>query len=294
MPAYPKVAVAGATGNLGPSVVRELVNAGIQVTTISRSGKTDGLPSDVKTVKVDYGSQDSLVSALQGHDAVVSLLPKHDQQDVLIDAAIAAGVKRFLPSEFGSNIAGNSATASLPVFAGKAKTQKYLESKKDQISYTYVVNGLFLDWGLGLGLNINLKGPTNLYDGGNVKFSTTLLSDVGKAVVGILKHPDETKDRAVYVQSASVTQNELLEIAKKVKPGYQPETNHVDVKQLEEGAYEKLRKGEDVGTAYFHFIVASVFRPEFGSDWSAKNDNELLGIKELSQKELEEVVAKYA
>lgn len=97
MAAYNKVAVAGATGNLGPSVVQELVKAGFEVTTISKSGKTDGLPSAVKTIKVDYSSQESLTSAFKGQDAVISLLPDHGAQDGLIDAAIAAGVKRFIP-----------------------------------------------------------------------------------------------------------------------------------------------------------------------------------------------------
>ena len=97
MAPYTKVVVAGATGNLGPSVVKELVDAGFQVTTLSQSGKTEGLPSNVKTIKVDYSSQDSLTEVFKSQDAVVSLLPDHGTQNGLIDAAIAAGVKRFIP-----------------------------------------------------------------------------------------------------------------------------------------------------------------------------------------------------
>lgn len=174
------------------------------------------------------------------------------------------------------------------------KTQGYLHEHQSQISYTYVVNGLFLDWGMGIGFNVNLRGPTQIYGDGNIKHSTTLLSDVGKAVVGILRHPEETKNRTVYVQSACVTQNELLEIAKKVKPDFKPETNTIGLEELEKGAYEKLGKGEDVMGAMIDFIKVSIFNPECGSNWSATKDNALLDIKELSQEELEAVVAKYA
>lgn len=199
----------------------------------------------------------------------------------------------FGRSEFGSNISGNTKTAQLPVFAGKVKTQTYLREHQPQISHTYVVNGIFLDWGMSVGFNVNLKGATQIYGDGNVKHSTTLLSDVGKTVVSILRHPEETKNRTVYVQSACVTQNELLEIARKVKPGFKPETKSSALEDLEKGAYEKLQKGDDVMGAMIDFIKVSVFNPECGSNWSAKNDNELLGIKELSQEELEAVVAKY-
>lgn len=78
--AYHKVAIAGATGNVGPAIVKGLVDGGFAVTALSRSGKTDGLPSSVKTVRVNYDSQDSLVQALKGHDAFISAIPKHGKQ----------------------------------------------------------------------------------------------------------------------------------------------------------------------------------------------------------------------
>lgn len=68
------VAVAGAAGNLGPSVIEALLATGFVVTVLSRSSERDAaLPSAVKTVRADYNLHDNLVSALQGQDAVVSL-----------------------------------------------------------------------------------------------------------------------------------------------------------------------------------------------------------------------------
>jgi uncharacterized protein YbjT (DUF2867 family) len=292
---YQKVAIAGATGNLGPTIVKSLVDAGFEVTILSQSGNTSSLPFSVKTIKVDYSSPDSLVAALKGQDAFVSTIPKHEQQPSLIDAAIAAGVKRFIPSEFGSNIAGNATTAALPVFEGKKITQDYLQKKSNEISYTLINNGLFLDWGIQVGLLLNLKGePTRVFDGGSDKHSFTLLSDVAQAVVGVLKHPKETHNRAVYVQSAALSQNEAIEISQQAKPDVTIERQNASVQELLETSHKQLSQGgEQIGAAMLGFIITSIFgdSKEYGNLWDEKNDNELLGIKEKSTAELKSLIA---
>ena len=293
---YQKIAIAGATGNLGPTIVKGLVNAGFEVTVLSQSGNTSSLPSTVKTVKVDYSSQESLVNALQGQDAFVSNVPNHDQQPALIDAAISAGVKRFIPSEFGSNISGNANTAALPVFKGKKITQDYLQRKTNEISYTVINNGLFLDWGTQVGVLVNLKGePTRVFDGGHDKHSFTLLDDVAQAVVGVLKHPEETRNRAVYVQSAALSQNEAIEIVQKAKPDVKIQRQDASSQELLETAHKQLAQGGDqIGAAMFGFIVVSIFgdSKKYGNLWNDKLDNDLLGVKEKSASELEELFAK--
>ncbi|KJX93660.1 NAD(P)-binding protein [Zymoseptoria brevis] len=245
MSGYHKVAVAGATGNLGPAIVEQLVKANLSVTILSQSGNTSSLPSSVKTVKVDYKSSDSLISALAGQEAVVSLLPDHGSQPALIDAAIAAGVKLFIPSEFGADI-DNAKAAALPLFTGKAITQKYLRERTDQISHTFVRCSLFLDWGLMVGFLAKKSGPTPIFDGGDVKISTTLLSDVGKAVVNSLNNPDATKNRAVYIQSTSISQNEVLRIAKEKNPDFKAEIEHVSTSDL----LAKIEQAKKDGTSF--------------------------------------------
>ncbi|KAI4729064.1 NAD(P)-binding protein [Aureobasidium sp. EXF-10728] len=291
--AYKKIAIAGATGNLGPHIVNELVNQGFEVTVLTASGKTSGLPSAIKVTKVDFSSQNSLISALRGQEAFISAIPKHEEQPALIDAAIAAGVQRFIPSEFGSNIVGNEKVRALPVFAGKVKTQEYLRAKQDQISYTLLVNGLFLDWGIGLGWLVNLKGKTQINDNGNSVHSFTLLNDIGKAVAGILNHPEETKNRGVYVQTAALSQNQALKIAQKVNPEFKAETENVDLAEVEKNAYAELSKENgDIGSAMRGFIKISIFKDGYGNLWDEKNDNELLGVKGLSEAEVGDLIAK--
>lgn len=132
-----------------------------------------------------------------------------------------------------------------------------------------------------------------MIDDGNKKHSTTLLSDIGKAVVGVLQHPEETKNRAVYVQSACVSQTELLDLAKKIKPGFSANIKRMSTAQLESEAYTKLEKEEDVENTMMDFVFGSAFGESYANNWSEKNDNELFGIKELSAEELEAVVSRY-
>lgn len=67
---------------------------------------TTPFASEVHWQAVDYNGKDSLVDALRGTHTLLSFvqpLSDSDQtaQKKLIDAAIAAGVKRFAPSEYG-------------------------------------------------------------------------------------------------------------------------------------------------------------------------------------------------
>lgn len=62
-------------------------------------------------------------------------------QNKLVDAAIAAGVKRFVPSEFGSDVPNKRTREVVPIFEGKHAAVEYLKSKESEISWTAVVNG---------------------------------------------------------------------------------------------------------------------------------------------------------
>lgn len=91
---------------------------------------------------------DSLAAAFKGQDAVLSLVGGMalGDQNKLIDASIAAGVKRFIPSEFGSDTQNEQLLKLVPVFNAKKSTVDYLKSKEDVISWTGVITGAFFDW----------------------------------------------------------------------------------------------------------------------------------------------------
>lgn len=139
-----------ATGSLGPAILEQLVAADFQVAVLSRQGSNHSFLPSVAVSHVDYDSVHSISKALQGHDAVVSTLGDAAQgrQLNLVEAAAQAGVKRFIPSEFGSNTV-NPKVAALPCYGNKVAVQKALEEKARQpggMSYTLIMTGPFLDW----------------------------------------------------------------------------------------------------------------------------------------------------
>ncbi|KAA8572294.1 hypothetical protein MFRU_003g04790 [Monilinia fructicola] len=295
-----KVALAGASGNLGPAILDQLVKAGYQVTVLTRQSSSHKFPSSVVVKPVDYESLESLSSALAGQDAVVSTLGSNvlDKQLLLVEAAARAHVKRFIPSEFGSDTAREN-TGALPVFQPKVTVQNALKKHiSSGLSYTLVVNGPFLDWGISVGFVLSAKEKSvTLYDGGNRTFSTTTLPDIGRAVVGVLKHPEETKNRAVYIQSYATTLKSLASIAKKAlgSEGWTEKVASVD--DIVAGAWEELKKAQPNPDKFaLQFIIASIWGEGYGSNFEAyhKLDNELLGIKQLTQHELEELIKSLA
>lgn len=248
---------------------------------------------------VDYDSLESLTEALRGQDAVVSTISSAalDKQLLLVEAAAKSNVKRFIPSEFGSNTL-NEKTSQLPCYANKIAALNALEkhAAAGTMSYTAVMTGPFLDWGIKFGLILNVKDRTaNIYDGGDRLFSTTTLGTTGKAIAGVLLHPVETKNRAVFVQDTAVSPRQLLEKGKKATgtPNEWKE-NLISIDELVARGWEEFGKEHpDPAKFYMNFISASIWGDGYGAHFE-KLDNELLGIKELTEDDVQSLVDGFA
>ncbi|QKX57765.1 uncharacterized protein TRUGW13939_04885 [Talaromyces rugulosus] len=297
-----QIALAGATGNLGIPILKALLDAGFPVTVLSRNGGNAAVLTPYPKIvikKVNFDSVESLTSALHGVDVVISCVATLaiGSQNPLIDASVAAGVRRFIPAEFGMDSA-NELCAQLPVCAPKVDTQKYLQemSKSNpNFTYTAIANGLFLDWGLKNNFILNMaEHSAILYNGGNVPFSTTNLTNVATAVLGVIRHQPQTANRIVYIHSALVTQNELIQYAKEID-GKDWKTDIQDTEDTRKGSLVELAKGPqgDIDAAMLGFCVCGSLTTEYGCDFSSHLDNILLGVKKLNKAELRALVASY-
>ncbi|KAB8295903.1 hypothetical protein EYC80_008724 [Monilinia laxa] len=294
------VAVVGASGNLGKPILDVLIQSNkFNISVLTRSTSKNSFPPSVTVLPIDFTSVDSITSAFQSQkiDAVVSVVGNEgfQGQSLVIDAAVAAGVKRFLPSEFGSDLS-NPATKALPVFGHKVATAAHVEAaaaKNPDFTYTYVRTGAFLDWGLQRNFLLDTaSGKPTIYDSGDQLFSATTLESIGKAIASVLEHFEETKNRAVYVQDVATSQNRLLEIAKKIAPEKTWEPVTADTTAILKSSNEKLAKGEITAEVMIGYIIVSLFGNGYGGKIE-KPDNELLGLKEKTEKELEALVKKY-
>ncbi|KAM0328649.1 hypothetical protein ACHAQA_005061 [Verticillium albo-atrum] len=213
------VVLVGASGNVGKLVLPEIIKSDLQITAITRTGSSAIFPPGVTVVKTDF-TLESLTGIFKGKDAVISMIPIASlaSQAVVIEAAIAAGVKRFVPSEYGSDTDNEAVIAAVPFFEAKKKYLDLLRSKEDVISWTALFTGPFFDWGLPLGVwGFDLsKKSARLIDGGNTRFTTSNGDQIGRSLAAILKHGDETANKTVFVESFTTTQREVLAALEKV------------------------------------------------------------------------------
>lgn len=104
------IILAGATGNLGGRIAKALVARGGDVRALVRPRtapeRTEALRKlGVTVTEVDLGSVSAMAEACAGGACVVSTLTGLrdvivDRQTALLEAAVAAGVPRFIPSDF--------------------------------------------------------------------------------------------------------------------------------------------------------------------------------------------------
>jgi hypothetical protein len=150
------MALAGAGGDLGSRIARALVARGATVRAIVRHGLTAAEQSrltalGVTLVPADPGSVDQMAAAVAGSECVVSALNglrdvMIDRQGILLDAAVRAGVPRFIPSDYAADF-----TRTRPGDNRNFDLRREFMARADAaavrgpIQVTSVLNGAFMD-----------------------------------------------------------------------------------------------------------------------------------------------------
>lgn len=151
-----KIIVVGATGNLGMRVAKALLESGANVTVVVRKSssapKLDELRlRGARTTVANFDSVDNLASHFVGASCIVStLLGLQDimveTQTLVLNAAIKAGVPRFIPSDYCSDFR-NVATGQNRNFDLHREFQLRIDAT--DIAATSILNGAFMDLLLG-------------------------------------------------------------------------------------------------------------------------------------------------
>lgn len=146
------IALAGATGDLGFRIAQALRHHGAAVRALVRPGTHKPVVTalqdlGVEIVAVDFASVAALTTACAGATCVVSALSGLravivDTQKRLLDAAVAAGVPRFIPSDFCIEYARLS-----PGSNRNLDLRREFNQRLDQapIQATSILNGMFTD-----------------------------------------------------------------------------------------------------------------------------------------------------
>jgi len=246
-------------------------------------------------VEVDYTSLESLTAALKGIDGVVSTVggTAIDNQTILIDAAIAAGVKRFIPSEYGS-VTTNPKLEALPLYASMFKTKQYLQekAKAGKLTWTVLACGAFLEFLFGGPSFLDfVNHKATLFDEGDNRMSSTSLLNVGKAIAGILKNSEATENKIVRTSEVILTHNKLLKIAEVLRPDIVWEISKVQASAVLKEGLDGVSAGNFTKPVFMKIILGTAAAGDvYGSAYD-ETDNELLGIKELAEEDLQKLVA---
>ncbi|GAA5918090.1 hypothetical protein JCM6882_004988 [Rhodosporidiobolus microsporus] len=192
MPLINTVTLAGA-GGFGSLVLDELLRAGLDVTVLSRSSSSSDkqFPPGTKLKHVDYSDVDSLAEAVTGADVVISTVRGAlDSQENLIRASAKAGVKLFVPAEFG-NPSTKITSKDHPVLYRKHLAHDLM--KEVGLPALLVFNGAFLDvlWSPFLGFDF-AHGKVNLVGQGNTPVSLTARRDVARFLAHYLVSPSSS------------------------------------------------------------------------------------------------------
>ncbi|SEB20922.1 NmrA family NAD(P)-binding protein [Pedobacter hartonius] len=218
------ILVAGATGNLGQKICRELIKNKVKVRAVIRkessNEKVDSLEKmGVELFKADLSNEQELIKACTGVSCVVSALAGLsnvivEAQTKLLNAAIAAGVNHFIPSDFSSDFTcipeGENRNFDL-----RRKFHVYLD--RSPIKATSIFNGCFADI---LRYNtplFNVPEKTIAYYDGKQDWKIDFTTMDDTAAYAAMAALAETTPRYLKIASFRVSPNDLVQLSKELK-----------------------------------------------------------------------------
>lgn len=253
----------GATGYIGTYILEQIIKAkenfgriAIFTSPSSASSKSSVLEKlksqGVEIIIGDTANDEELLKAFEGIDTVISAAGRAiiAQQIDWVNVAIRApSVKRFFPSEYGTDIEYDASSANEVPHQQKLKVRAALRAQEKSgkgLDYTFVVTGPFAYMYLanargGIG-GFDVKGKKAVVLGdGRGKVSLTVDPDVGKLVVAALLHPEESRNKALRVNSFTTTPLEIVgEFEKQTGEKWEVEFIEMEkFKEAERKAYEE-------------------------------------------------------
>lgn len=216
------ILVSGGTGSLGGKIIRALLKNGADVRAIVRpSSDTRKIKElqqlGVEVMQLDMMNIAEVKKACEGISCVVSALAGLrevivDTQKVLLDAAVAAGVPRFIPSDFSADF-----TNILPEenrnFALRKEFKTYLD--KAPIRATTIFNGAFAELLTGNMPLILFKQKRILYWGdADQKMDFTTMDNTAEFTAHAAL--DDTAPRVLKIAGSESSAQEIRAVASDV------------------------------------------------------------------------------
>ncbi|KAG9046509.1 hypothetical protein FS837_004259 [Tulasnella sp. UAMH 9824] len=292
------VAILGATGDLGLRVVRRFLSPEYSPSQISKVKFFTRNPSsagaqELKTLGAEPIEGEVTVDGLKGVDVFISLVGGATDLDYMnkyAKAAVDAGVKVYIPSEFGIDHRGDN-DFHHELFDDKEAHYHYASSVsggKVKIVSLYV--GLFLEdtFGLGETLGLDIKnGVYTSFGPAETPISFNSREDISSSIVRIsvlaAADPNSVPD-FTRINGSAVSYNQLAALVGKARG------TEINVVEVDDEEAKKLLSTGDPWTRFWRAL-----RYGYGhglTDFTKDNSNEILnpGQKYWKWKTMEEWV----
>jgi nucleoside-diphosphate-sugar epimerase len=226
-------------------------------TIFTKAAFVDGLKAKgVEIIVGDIKLADDVREAYTGFDTVISCVGRQvisAQLELIRLADKHPDVKRFFPSEYGTDVEHNATSSTELPHQAKLKVRAALAATQT-LEYTYIITGPYANADRGLFLS---AAPTQTEASGSfdvkrkravllgdpdAKINLTTMRDVGQLVVAALRSPEQSKNRALLCNSFTATPNAILAEFEKQTGGEKWDvaiTELETLKQLEKEAWAK-------------------------------------------------------
>ena len=298
-----------AGGQFGSHMVNALLKGGKHhITAITREGSTNKMPSGLDVKTVDYSDHSSIVSALQGHEALVITLNGRTPEETsfsLVRAAAEAKIPWILPNEWGFDTANEGILNDVDLTKTMLKVRNLI-SELGQSSYISVICGHLYEYSLGAGplaygFDFKNKAVT-FYDDGKTKVNATTIPQLARAVASLLslkvaregtndKSPclEDFKNKLCYISSFATTQKAMFDSVLRVSGDKEEDwkISYEDVKQRYADGTNDMKQPGKWFPGFVKQMYARAFYPDNSSLYEVEHGlaNEAL---ELPQEDFDE------
>jgi hypothetical protein len=260
---------------------------------------TNDNSSSAQAVKIREAAYDDiagLTATLRDQDALIEAFNTAAaiHQRTIVRAALAAGIKHLVTSEFGLDTFHPNAS-QLPCSDIKLEAQRALEEELQKavgngnstpLTWTGIFVGPWYDWGIRKG-NFWLDRASHTITrlgSGDQKVSMSRLALNGEAVVTVLREPERFRNRPAYFSNHTVSVNGIISLVKEISDESEGPWIINDVPDIEVVKNEGLRLWNDDtkngvenrlhSAAYLNLATAALYDENnaFGADFSHKQE----------------------
>lgn len=250
--------------------------------------QTLSLPPHVSSYAIEHKTSDFTPKSLQetfaGYDIAICTMAGGDfeMQVRIVDALLAAGVRKFVPHEFGHDTLNPGIRDRIPKYAGRAKVLEHLQNNISKAAPDFdwvgVATGYTLDKSLiggDMGFDMQWQSAT-IHGTGDEPFAASSLNRVGQVVRSVCQHWDEIKRHYIYAAGVVTSANEVLEAAENVTNSKWTVGNHDVEDSVREGTARIERGFPDAGMALLERSILYDEQLDASAPFESSNANNLL------------------